>query len=352
MLVLDGSHGEGGGQIVRTALALAALTRTAVCIENIRAGRRKPGLRPQHLTAVQALAKITNATLTGATIGSSTLTFSPQSLTSGQYRFDVAQQTGSAGAVSLLAQTLLPVLAFAATPSSLVLLGGTHVPWSPPFHYLAWVFLPALGEMGFSATASIQRWGFYPQGGGEIHLTLSPVTHLQGVTWTEPPAPTAFQGLSAAANLPDQVIQRQSQSLRQHLSCPLPIRAEKPVSRSAGSFVFLWGPRAGFSALGARGKPAEEVGQEVGQALQGFLASKASLDRHLADQVILYAALAHGQTTFTTEALTLHLMTNIWVIRQFLDATIKVSGDLHSPGAIQVQGIGYRVAHQKNTARA
>ncbi len=342
MLVLDGSYGEGGGQIVRSALALAALTRRTVRLENIRAGRPKPGLRPQHLTAVRALAEITGATISGADLGSSTLTFSPQGIFPGTYRFDVAQQTGSAGAVTLLAQTLLPLLALASQPSSLVLLGGTHVPWSPPFHYLAWVFLPAVQQMGLAGTAEIRRWGFYPRGGGEIHLRLTPVSQLQGVDWTTPPAPTAFQGLSAAANLPEHVIRRQSQSLREHLPWPLTIREEKAPSPGPGSFVFLWGPQAGFSSLGAKGKPAEQVALEAVQAFQGFRRTAAGVDRHLADQILLYAALAAGPTTLSTEAITLHLLTNIWVIRQFLDVSIEVKGDLQQPGTIRIQGLGYR----------
>jgi len=342
MLVLDGSYGEGGGQIVRSALSLAALTGRSVRLENIRANRPKPGLRPQHLTAVRALAAVTGGTLRGAELGATSLTFAPQGIFPGTYRFDVAQQTGSAGAVTLLAQTLLPVLAFAPGPSSLLLLGGTHVPWSPPFHYLAWVFLPALRQLGLAATAEIRRWGFYPRSGGEVYLHLTPATRMQGVDWTTPPAPTAFQGLSAAANLPEHVVRRQSQTLREHLAWPLTIREEKPQSPGPGSFVFLWGPQAGFSALGAKGKPAEQVALEAVQAFQDFCKAAAGVDRHLADQILLYAALAAGLTTLRTEAITLHLLTNIWVIRQFLEVSIEVQGDLQHPGTIRVQGLGYR----------
>mgnify|MGYP005850737011 FL=1 len=342
MLVLDGSYGEGGGQIVRTALSLAALTGRAVRLENIRAGRPKPGLRPQHRTAVQALAQITRAQISGVEVGSSALTFSPQGIFPGDYRFDVAAASGSAGAVSLVAQTLLPVLAFAAGPTTLVLAGGTHVPWSPPYHYFAWDFLPALGHMGLAAAAEIQRWGFYPRGGGEIRLRLHPVTRLQGVAWTTPPVRAQFQGLSAAAKLPAHVLRRQSQTLRRQLSWPLPLREEVPASPGPGSFVFLWGPQAGFAALGARGKPAEEVAGEGARALQAFLTSGAALDRYLADQILIYAALADGPTQLTAAAVTRHLLTNIWVIRQFLDVPIEVTGDLERPGTVLVQGRGYR----------
>jgi RNA 3'-terminal phosphate cyclase (ATP) len=342
MLVLDGSFGEGGGQIVRTSVSLAALTGKSIRLENIRAGRPKPGLRPQHLTAVRALAQITRAALTGDNIGSAHLTFSPQGIFPGTYLFDVAETTSSAGSVCLVAQTLLPVLLFAQAPSTLLIKGGTHVPWSPPAHYLAEIFLPALKEMGVAADFAIRRWGFYPQGGGEIQLQVNPVQQLQAVEWTTPPNLADFQGLSAAANLPHHVVRRQSQSLRDHLPGPLTIREEHAPSRGQGSFVFLHGPHAGFSALGAKGKPAEKVAGEAAQALQNFLTSKSGVDCHLADQIALYAALASGSSRFTTETVTSHLLTNLWVIEQFLDVKFDLQGRLHEPGMVRGTGYGYK----------
>ncbi len=345
MLVLDGSYGEGGGQIVRTSLSLAALTGKTVRLENIRAGRPQTGLRPQHLTAVRALAQITRATLTGDKIGSTHLTYSPQGIFPGDYIFDVAEKTGSAGSVCLIAQTLLPVLFFSQTPSTLVIKGGTHVPWSPPAHYLNTVFLPALKEMGPAADLEIRQWGFYPQGGGEIQIHLNPVRQLNALEWTKPPELTDFQGLSAAANLPTHVVRRQSQSLRDHLEWPMPIQEENPPSRGQGSFVFLWGPHAGFSALGVKGKPAEQVAAEAVQALKKFLASKAGVDCHLADQIALYAALAEGFSTFRTQTITSHLLTNIWVIERFLEVKFEIHGRIGEKGSVSLKGVGYRKRH-------
>jgi RNA 3'-terminal phosphate cyclase (ATP) len=341
MLVLDGSYGEGGGQILRTSLSLAALTGRTVCCKNIRSGRSKPGLQPQHLTAVRALAHITRAHLKGDDIGSSRLTFSPQGIFPGSYTFDVAEKTGSAGSVSLIAQTLLPVLLFAESPSTLIIRGGTHVPFSPPAHYLAGVFLPALKEMGPAAKIDLRLWGFYPQGGGEIHLHLNPVQQLQPVAWTTPPKLQDFQGLSAAANLPDHVIRRQSQSLQDYLPWPLPLKQENAPGRGRGSFVFLWGPHAGFSALGVKGKPAEQVGIEAARALKKFIASGAGVDCHLADQIALYAGLAQGYSTISTEAVTSHLLTNIWVIEQFLEVKFIIQGRLSEKGSVSLEGTGY-----------
>jgi RNA 3'-terminal phosphate cyclase (ATP) len=342
MLVLDGSYGEGGGQILRTALSLAALTNTAVRLLNIRTGRTKPGLRPQHLTAVQSLARITRAELVGDTIGSTSLTFSPRGIYPGRFTFDVAEKTGSAGAVSLVAQTLLPVLLFAQAPSTLILKGGTHVPMSPPAHYLTAVFLPALSEMGVHADLTITKWGFYPQGGGEIVLQVQPVRLLTPVAWTAPPQAETFRGLSAAANLPEHVRQRQSRSVHQHLGWPLPIREEDAPSPGRGSFVFLWGSHAGFGALGARGKPAEQVGTEAAQALKIFLASGAGADGHLADQIALYTALAQGRSTLTTAMITSHLLTNMWVIEQFLPVRFDIVGLLDEKGSISLAGSAFR----------
>jgi RNA 3'-terminal phosphate cyclase (ATP) len=341
MLVLDGSYGEGGGQIVRTSLSLAALTGKTVRIANIRTGRTKPGLRPQHLTAVRALAQVTRAELTGDTIGSTHLTFSPRGIYPGSYIFDVAEKTGSAGSVSLVAQTLLPVLLFAQTPSTLIIKGGTHVPWSPPVHYLMAVFLPALREMGVIADLEIKQWGFYPQGGGEIVLHVHPTVQLTSVDWTAPPGAETFQGLSAAANLPEHVRQRQSRAVQDHLKWPLPIREENAPSPGRGSFVFLWGPHAGFAALGARGKPAEQVGAEAAQALKNFVAARAGVDYHLADQAALYVALAKGRSTFTAEVLTSHLLTNTWVIEQFLQVRFNLQGSLQEKGWVSLEGTAF-----------
>ena len=268
MLVLDGSYGEGGGQIVRTSLSLAALTGKTVRLENIRAGRSQPGLRPQHLTAVRALAQITRATLTGDNIGSTHLTYSPQGIFPGNYIFDVAEKIGSAGSVCLIAQTLLPVLFFSQTPSTLVIKGGTHVPWSPPAHYLSTVFLPALKEMGPAANLEIRQWGFYPRGGGEIQIHLNPVRQLNALEWDKPPEVTDFQGLSAAANLPSHVARRQSSVLAGPPEMAPAHPGSKPSQSGARQLCFSLGATRRFFSLrskrqtrgtgGGRGSPSPE----------------------------------------------------------------------------------------------
>jgi RNA 3'-terminal phosphate cyclase (ATP) len=338
MLHLDGSYGEGGGQILRTALSLSALTGGPVRIERIRAGRAKPGLRPQHLTAVQALARISQAEVTGVHLGSQELSFRPRALNGGHYLFDVAEKTGSAGAVSLIAQALLPPLLQAKTPSTVILKGGTHVPWSPPVHYLNNVFLPALALLGAQVELTLERWGWYPKGGGEVRLKITPVGAFSGLEWRSPAAPVAFRALSASSKLPEHVARRQAARLTARLKETVPVEIIPAGGQDPGSFVFLWGPRAGFSALGARGKPAEQVGDEVADAYIAFWKSGAALDRYLADQILPYLALARGTSTFTTEAVTSHLLTNVWVIEQFLGSTFEVRGPSGEPGEIFCKG--------------
>jgi RNA 3'-phosphate cyclase len=338
MLHLDGSYGEGGGQILRTALSLAVLTGVPVRIERIRTGRAKPGLRPQHLTAVKAMARVSQAEVTGAHLGSQALTFKPGPLRGGHYRFDVAETTGSAGAVSLIAQALLPPLLKAESPATVILQGGTHVPWSPPAHYLSHVFLPALTLMGAAVEMSLERWGWYPRGGGEMRLTIKPARSLTGVQWRTPAAATAFRAVSAAAQLPEHVARRQAARVAARLGEAFPVEIITASGRDPGSLVFIWGPQAGFAALGARGKPAEQVADEAVEAYLAFRARGAALDRHLADQMLIYLALAQGPSSVTTEAITSHLLTNAWVIEQFLGPRFEVRGNPGEPGEIFCQG--------------
>lgn len=338
MLSVDGSYGEGGGQILRTALALAALTGVPVRIERIRARRSKPGLRPQHLTAVQAVARVCQAEVTGLNLGSQALTFRPRALQGGHYLFDVAEKTGSAGAVTLVAQAVLPPLIKAGAPATVILKGGTHVPWSPPAHYLSHVLLPALAVMGAEVDMTLDRWGWYPRGGGEIRLTLRGARPLTGIQWHTPPQSSAFRALSAAAKLPEHVARRQAARLAARLDATLPVEIIPASGQDPGSLVFIWGPQAGFTALGARGKPAEQVADEALEAYLTFRGRNVACDRHLADQILIYLALAQGPSSFTTEAVTSHLITNIWVIEQFLGPTFAITGALGERGEISCQG--------------
>ncbi len=332
MLYLDGSYGEGGGQILRTSLSFSAMLGTPVRMERIRAGRPKPGLRPQHLTAVRALARITGAEVAGAELHSQELTFKPRAPKPGQYLFDVAEKTGSAGSVTLIAQALLPPLLKCRRPSTLILKGGTHVPWSPTAHYLIHVFIPALARLGAQVTMTLEGWGWYPRGGGEVRLTIAPGPALTGVAWQTPPEPASFRAISAASRLPEHVARRQAARLKERLGPELPVATVAAGGLDPGSLVFLWGPGAGFNTLGARGKPAEQVADEAADAYLTFRRRQAAVDPHLADQIVLYLAQAQGPSTMVTSEITSHLLTNLWVIEQFLGPIFEVKGTWGSGG--------------------
>jgi RNA 3'-terminal phosphate cyclase (ATP) len=342
-LRIDGSHGEGGGQILRTALALSAILGRPVELVNVRAGRRNPGLQAQHLACVKALARITRAEVGGAELGSTVVQFSPGPVVGGSHRCDV----GTAGSVSLIFQMAAPVLAFGAAPSDVTITGGTHVPWSPPAPYLSEVFLPAAARMGLAATWDVERAGFYPKGGGAVRATVRPIDRLRALDVSERGRLLGLHALSVVARLPRRIAERQAEQARRRLADAgyrLAIRVAEVDAPSPGDALFLWAEfersRAGFGALGERGKPAERVGDEAAEALLDFLAGSAATDHHLADQLVLLMALAGGNSVLTTSRVTEHLLTNIWAIRQFLPLSIGLEGRAGEPGRLVVEGAG------------
>jgi RNA 3'-terminal phosphate cyclase (ATP) len=356
VIVIDGSYGEGGGQVLRTSLALSALTGQPLRIERIRAGRRKPGLRPQHLTGLRAAAKLCDATVEGAKLNAQEITFVPRSpVQTGTYTFDVAQvaKGGSAGSVSLIMQTVLLPLALTTGTSQLTLRGGTHVAWSPPYDYLKRVYLPTLVRMGIRAKVNIRKWGWYPKGGGEVQATVEglgtgttqpfPSSLLGGLDLHKRGELLRVRGVSASSNLPKHIRVRQEGAALQRLrsnSVNARIDVIDAPSKGQGTVVFLWAEfenaLAGFTSLGERGKPAERVAEEAADDLLTFLRSDAAVDRHLADQVVLPLALAAGASRFSTEAVTLHLLTNAWVVNQFLPDRVQVEGEEGAPGICRI----------------
>lgn len=346
---LDGSYGEGGGQILRTALSLSALLGKPFEVFNIRAGRPRPGLAAQHLTAVQAAAAICGARVEGAALGSQTLRFEPGPVRGGHYLFDVSRVQASAGSVTLVAETIVPALLFADQGSTVVLRGGTHVPWSPPYDYLAEVFLPFIGDMGGVVLSTLRRAGWYPRGGGEIKLEVRPAAGLEPVLLEEVEDEWEWWGLSAVSNLPDHVLRRQAEgawALLRPQGLEVSFRFDAWPALGPGSICFLHGrkgmARVGFSALGEKGKPAEKVGAEAARALLEHRRRGGVLEPHLADQILLYLALARGRSSFTTSAISQHLLTNAWVIEHFLPVRFVIEGREGGPGRVSVEGVGYR----------
>ena len=351
ILVIDGSYGEGGGQVLRTALSLAVLLSRPVRLVNIRAGRRKPGLQAQHLTGVRAAARICAADGEGAKLGSRELTFVPRTAPrAGIYTFNVAEarRGGSAGAASLVFQTVLLPLALANGQSRLTIQGGTHVEWSPPFDYLKRVYLPTLARMGVRAKVHLKKWGWYPVGGGEMTAVIEGIggeeklRRLNGLTLTERGQLLRVRGLSATSNLPRHIARRQQrravQVLRGRGFNPRIEIVDNAPSKGQGTVVFLWADFenvvAGFTSYGRLGKPAEQVAEDACRAFLTYYDSGAALDPHLADQVILPLALARGESAFTTSQITEHLLTNVWVVEQFLGPRFKIEGAKGEAGRV------------------
>jgi RNA 3'-terminal phosphate cyclase (ATP) len=353
MLEIDGAYGEGGGQILRSSLTLAVVTGRPVRLLNIRANRSKPGLRPQHLTAVRAAAAICDAEVEGHALESATLTFVPRHAAKpGDYLFDVndASPSGSAGAVALILQTILLPLALASGPSTVRLLGGTAVPMSPPVIYLDRVYLPTLFEMGLRVKLSHQLWGFMQGGGGEVEVQIRGNCHLQARDLSERGALLRVEGLAFAAKLPSHIPQRMTNRARALLNdagIENRIVPEHVPSPGLGTGLFLValyeGAPAGFLSLGRRGLSSEEVAEAGFRALIEHHRTGAVCDPYLADQLVLPFVLAAGESRVTVSRVTRHLLTNIWVAQQFGGADLGVEGELGEPGALFVKGADHSV---------
>jgi RNA 3'-terminal phosphate cyclase (ATP) len=346
MLVIDGSQGEGGGQVLRTCLSLAAITGRSFQINRIRANRSRPGLRPQHLTGVRAVAALVGAELEGDDLDATSLTFRPtHPPRGGEYAFDVSEAAAggrSAGAVTLIVQAILWPLVFADGPSQVVLGGGTFVPYSPPYHYLAHVARPVFERLGVQMACEIERWGWMPAGGGRATLSVWPSRALRGAEF-ERASEGEIRGLAAVTNLPSHIphrMARRAYNLLAEAGVEAHVDALRERGDGPGAGIVLWLAQAGFSALGRVGLPAEEVAEAVVAELLTFMDNPAAVDHHLADQLLLPLALAHGRSRFTTNRLTEHTLTNIDLLRRWLDVPVRVSGVKDSPGEVVVDGIG------------
>ena len=325
------------GRSSAQALHLLPCCGRSVQFTRIRAGRRHPGLAAQHLTAVRAAAALCAATLDGDALNSQELLFAPQrKVRSGNYAFDVAaaREGGSAGGTSLVLQTILLPLALTAGRSEVLLQGGTHLTHSPAFDYVRDVWLPALRRLGIRASVALDAWGWYPIGKGAIRAEIAGAPPQAGglapLELLMPGPLLRVTGRAVAANLPAHIPQRMAErasALFAPLGTNVDIHVECVHAACPGTGIFLVAEyqhaRAGFSALGARGKPSEQVAEEVAEALLRHHASGAAVDRHLADQLLLPLSLAAGPSRFTVEQVTRHLETNAWVIRQFGVADIR-----------------------------
>lgn len=320
MIEIDGSYGEGGGQIVRTAVALSGVTRKPVRIFNIRANRPKPGLAAQHTKAIETVKLLTNADVKGASAGATDFSFAPGENAGGNFEIDI----GTAGSITLLLQCALPVAIFSSRPTELKITGGTDVTWSPPFDFFRHVFLPLLAEMGAEASVELLRRGYYPKGGGCVRVKVNP-SGIKGLVLQSGNG-REIAGISNSSRLPG-VAQRQAEAARKFLKSAghdARISIEERDEISTGSGITLWSGCRSGSALGEKRKRAEEVGREAAAALLGEVRSGCAVDVHLADQVIPYMAVAYGKSGMTVRELTAHAKTNIWVTQKFLDRKFEV----------------------------
>jgi len=320
MIRIDGSYGEGGGQILRTSIALSCLTGKAVEVYNIRANRPKPGLAMQHLRGIEAAKLISDAEVEGLKLGSARIVFRPRSLRGGRFRIDI----GTAGSVTLILQTvLLPSLA-AEKESIFEIRGGTDVSWSPPVDYVSNVTLKAIRELGGVASLELLKRGYYPKGGGLIRVNVKP-SKLRGVEFSDCGC-EVVKGVSHCSNLPAHVAERQANAARKLLESKgyrAEIACDVRKEFSTGSGITLWCCYKGGSALGERGKRAEIVGQEAAKMLVRELESDACFDAYLADQIMVFAAVAKGETKYTTSGISMHQKSNAYVINEFLGDVVE-----------------------------
>lgn len=318
MLTIDGSEGEGGGQILRTALSLSAITGIPFALEKIRAKRRRPGLQRQHLTCVRAAAEITRAKVSGAEIGSTALSFEPGEIQGGAYEFAV----GTAGSTILVFQTVLPILLNADVPSRVTLAGGTHNPMAPTFDFLGRAFLPQLARMGADVDIELHQAGFYPAGGGTWQARIAPSRVLAPLTIEAAGELRLRRVLADVANVPFDVAQREARKVAALLSWPPETAIPRTIKADGPGNVLTIEIAADnvtemFTGFGERGMSAEAVAAETVKEARAYMAANVPVGLYLADQLLLPLALA-GAGSFVTMAPTAHTRTNIAVIEKFL----------------------------------
>ncbi len=338
MLELDGSVGEGGGQILRSALTLSVITGTPFRILRIRAGRRRPGLLRQHLTAVRAAASVGGASVTGAELHSDALRFEPSGSVAGDFRFSV----GSAGSATLVAQTVLPALLRAPGASTVTIQGGTHNMSAPPFEFLERSYLPLLERMGARAEARLGRAGFYPAGGGELTVGTWPGRPLEPLHLEEGGEVRRIAAQAMVAGLPESIARREVAAVGRLLALEdrqLEVSV-LPAGWGPGNVVFVTVERQHVTEVvtgfGRRGVRAEQVGREAAGEARRYLDSGAAVGEHLADQLLLPLALAGGGS-FTTPAVSRHARTNAWVIEQFLPLEVVTGTDSRGRWRMEVR---------------
>ncbi len=350
MIEIDGSYGEGGGQILRTSISLSALTLKPVRITGIRAGRKNPGLRRQHLAGIELTSWLVGANVKGLKVGSTEVEFHPKERKGGAFSYDV----GTAGSISLVLQAVLPPTILSPEPITFSIKGGTDVSWSPPLDYLREVFVPMVHKMGTKVEIIQERRGHYPKGGGRASVSVTPADQIDAVDFVEFGDSVGVSGISHCVRLPGHIADRQADSAEEVFHNNgikvADIRCESYAKGNdshlgPGSGIVLWaesenGIRLGSTSLGARGKRAEVVGNEAAGKLVTELSTGKAIDSHLCDMLVPYLALADGESKIGITEVTSHLVTNIWVAERILGVKMTLEGDIGKTGLLSVKGIG------------
>jgi RNA 3'-phosphate cyclase len=320
MITIDGSYGEGGGQILRTAVSLSVLTQTPITVTTIRANRSNPGLRPQHLLALSIMKQLTDAETKGLHIGSSEIVFQPRTLRGGSFEFDI----GTAGSMVLVFQTIILGLVKTKAPVMVRLHGGSDVRWSPSWDYFTQVFLPVLEQMGLKVSAQLQRRGYYPKGGGEAEIRIDPLDEDLSPIIFDVFQPTQIEGMIHLGNLPDHIAKRMKHEVLKKLvnkkiNCS--IRTQHTKSLSPGVGLTLWARSQtgsiGAVSLGEKGLSAETVADNAIESMLSDVEQQATVDVCLSDQILPYLAFCNGRSVFYVRQLSDHFKTNLWVLKHF-----------------------------------
>lgn len=331
MIEIDGRMGEGGGQVLRTSLTLSSLLMLPVHIHDIRAGRERPGLMPQHFTVVKALSEITNAEVEGLVVGSRELFFKPKERKSGNFLFDIK----TAGSASLVLQAVIPVLLFSEKQSGVEVVGGTHVMKSPNYDFFSNVFLQSIGKMGCNVKSELRKAGFYPKGGGDVLVEISPVDRVKPISATEKKE-EKINAVIRSSNLPPHIGEREERVIKERF----PDSATQVINEKGacpGNSVTIYSGFLSCSSLGEVGKPAEEVAREACEGFKNEFDSGFPVGRRLADQLLPYMAIADGRSEIMTTEITLHTKTNVSVIEHFIKNRFLTKGN-----SISIDGIGMK----------
>ncbi len=343
IMLIDGATGSGSGTIVRYSVALASLLGKGIRIQNIRAGRDRPGLRAQHLSVVQACQQMCHGAVENASVGSREITYTPgERFTGGEYSWDI----GTAGSTTMMAQTLLPLACFARTPSKFRLEGGLFQDFAPSAYHMKFVLLAMLKQMGIQAELDIIRPGYVPRGGGIIEVRVEPTGKLKPLILTEQGTILSLKGMALSSHLREKRVSQRMAGECRRVLVSHGYEAEIEEIEDDGSLqegaalaiyaVTTPGNRIGFDRAGRPGRSSESIGRYVAQNFAEDVKTGAAVDRYVADQLIIYAGLADGITRYSIPRITEHVETNLWLIEEFLGARTRVDDNV-----LEIEGIGF-----------